>query len=126
MMHLTDPRKSNAHANQFLARSLARTFTRSQRFVLKRSQTTISLSLTYANANMAYIDPQLLNMARAQANAIREKKELPYKAPYKYLTHDKTVHEADAKWFDEFCASLAKDQTVKLPPNEPAKLPQAN
>ena len=113
MTHLTDPRKSNAHANQFLARSLALTFTRSQRFVLKRSQTKINLSQTFAPLSMAYVDPILLNMARLQANAIREKKELPYKPPYKYKDGDGTEREADAKWFDDFCESLAKHDDIK-------------
>jgi len=52
-------------------------------------------------------------MARLQANAIREKKELPYKPPYKYKDGDGTEREADAKWFDDFCESLAKHDDIK-------------
>jgi len=76
---------------------------------------------------MAYIDPRLLDMARAQSNAIREKKELPYKAPYKYKDGDGFEREADPEWFDNFCVSLSKQEPVALTPtNEQPKLPQAN
>lgn len=48
------------------------------------------------------IEPEVLDMARKQAVAIRDKQELPYKPPY--LKKDGT--EIDTAWFDTFARNF--------------------
>ena len=63
---------------------------------------------------MAYIDPHLLDMARSQAVAKRDKKELPYKPPYKYKASDGEERVVDTEWFDKFTDDFLKQTPERL------------
>lgn len=55
---------------------------------------------------MSYIDVEVLDMARAQANATLGGIELPYKPPYKYKTQDGEERVSDKEWFESYVKSL--------------------
>jgi len=63
---------------------------------------------------MAYIDPHLLDMARMRAVAKRDKKELPFKAPYKYKSSDGEERVVDTAWFDNFTDTFLKQTPERL------------